>query len=205
MTADFLRPRLAGTPPSGMNALSAVIVLLASCATDHYAALAHRDSRPEKLAVVPTVEQVPKTRVTEIRDANGATVGTAETIVGYRNVISGFSLERGGVDVDEQDFYELARDRDGLDAVARARAKGMWMNRTGLALIVAGTAAAIAVPIVVGREAAPYAVGQWFLSFPIGMGLALFGQRPFDHAVLPATRAFAAIGQPPADWATREE
>jgi hypothetical protein len=185
--------------------LGVAISAITGCATSHYAGLARgAGAEPATdLAVEPVTTQVPRTRVTEVRDSNGALVGTEETVLGYREVVSGFALKRGGAAIDEQDFYELARDRDGLDAVARARARGMAMNRTGLALIVASTVAAIAVPIAAGRGTAPYAVGQWFVAFPIGLGLTLFGQRPFDDKVLPVGRAFSALGQSPEPWAAR--
>lgn len=182
--------------------LALAISTLAGCATSHYAGLArdHVTVPVGALRVAPELTSVPNTRVTEVRDNTGALLGTEETVVGYRKVVTGFTLNRGDTTIDEQDFYELARDRDGLDAVARARARGMRMNR-GIALMIAGTAAAIALPIAAGRGAAPYAVGQWFLSFPIGLGLTLFGQRPFDNKVLPVDRAFGALGHAPEPWA----
>jgi len=183
--------------------LALAISTLAGCATSHYAGLArdHVTVPVGALRVAPELTSVPNTRVTEVRDNTGALLGTEETVVGYRKVVTGFTLNRGDTTIDEQDFYELARDRDGLDAVARARARGMRMNRAGIALMIAGTAAAIALPIAAGRGAAPYAVGQWFLSFPIGLGLTLFGQRPFDNKVLPVDRAFGALGHAPEPWA----
>jgi len=182
-----------------------IALLVTGCASSNYAGLAnvHHTLLEPALAVAPITDDVPDMRVTEVHDSNGALIGTEQTVIGYHKVVSGFALERGDTVIDEQDFYELARDRDGLDAVERARARGMRMNRTGLALIVASTVAAIAVPIAAGRGAAPYAVGQWFVAFPIGLGLTLFGQRPFDSKVLPVKRAFAAINQSPASWAAR--
>lgn len=190
-----------------MNVMPLVLSLplATACATSGYANLAAQDHPvPEPaLAVVPTTAQVPETVVTEIKDGNGVRIGSEETIVGYHSVVNGFALHRGDQRVDEQDFYELARDRDGLDAVERARSRGMLMNRAGLALVIAGSAAAIAVPIALGRSAAPYAVGQWFVSFPVGLGLVMFGQRRFEDPILPAERAFQALGQAPEAWTAR--
>ncbi len=180
-----------------------VVSVLSACATSRYAGLAHGQPEPASdLSVAPVTEQVPQLRVTELEDAAGVSVGREVTVVGYRTVVAGFSLRKGNENIDEQDYYELARDRDGLDAVERARARGKIMNRTGIALVIAGTASAIAAPIVLGRGAAPYAVGQWFLTFPVGLALTMFGKRPFERHVLPVTRAFGAIDRAPEPWAT---
>jgi len=185
-----------------MHIISILLVcLISGCASNRYAGLAHHAAAPASLAVTPATEQVPQTRVTEYRDEGGRSVGSAETIVGYRTVVTGFLLKRGDAVIDEQDYYELAGDRDAVDLVKRARARGRLMNTAGIATLIAGTAAAIAVPIVVGRSAAPYAVTQWFVSFPVGLALTLFGKARFEKHQLPVTRAFAAIGRAPAPWA----
>src|SRR3569832_490189 len=102
--------------------LALAISTLAGCATSHYAGLArdHVTVPVGVLRVAPELPSVPNTRVTEDRDNTGALLGTEESVVGYRKVVTGFTLNRGDTTIDEQDFYELARDRDGLDAVARA-------------------------------------------------------------------------------------
>src|SRR3569833_1289881 len=102
--------------------LALAISTLAGCATSHYAGLArdHVTVPVGALRVAPELTSVPNTRVTEVRDNTGALLGTEETVVGHRKVVTGFTLNRGDTTIDEQDFYELARDRDGLDAVARA-------------------------------------------------------------------------------------
>ncbi|MDX2088017.1 MAG: hypothetical protein SFX73_09210 [Kofleriaceae bacterium] len=178
-----------------------LLVLTFGCASSSYAGLARRGALPAELEIAATTTRVPETVVTEIKNNVGQRVATEETVVGYRDVISGFSLKYAGKQVDEQDFYELAADRDGVDAVERARARGKVMHRAGLFLLAAGSAAAIAVPIAVGSKAAPYAVGQWFLTFPVGLALTVFGARPFSEKVLPARRAFGAIGHEVPEWA----
>ena len=182
------------------------LFLVTACASSDYAGLAHHATTlPDPtLQVTANVVDVPDTTVTHYKDESGANLGTAETVTGYHSEITGFSLRRGKELIDEQDFYELAKDRDGYDAVSRARSRGMVMNRLGFALVIAGTAAAIAVPVAGAPSLAKsVAVGQWFVSFPIGLALAIVGEHKFSHPILKAARAFTAIGQTPPSWAAR--
>ena len=43
-------------------------------------------------------------------------------------------------------------------------------------------------------------MGQWFLTFPVGLGLFMFGNRRIDHHALDGATAFKAIGQALAAW-----
>jgi len=187
-----------------------LLAIISACASSHYQGLAkHARTLPDPaLAVVPVEEQVANTVVTQFKDDGGANIGTAETVTGYRTIITGFALKRGADTIDEQDYYELAQDRDGADRIERARSRGKLMNRAGFALMIASTATAIAVPIALGMNgsvAKSIAVGQWFVSFPVGLGLAIFGARRFDHHLLSAARAFGALGKAPPHWAAELE
>jgi hypothetical protein len=124
-------------------------------------------------------------------------------VTSYRDVTTGYRLELGEDVIDEQDFYHLARARDAEDAVASARAKGLLMNRVGLGILVGSLAAAIAVPILTDRTKAKYSVGQAFITVPIGLGLAIFGQRRVEQQNFSATHAFEAIAAEPPGWAAR--
>jgi len=185
----------------------ALLLILSACASGNYQGLARRTPNlPDPtLSVAPVREQIADTVVTQYKDDNGANIASAETITGYHTVTSGFALQRGGETIDEQDYYELAKDRDGFDAIERARTRGKIMNRLGYALIIAGTATAIAVPVALGTEGSTIvkalAVGQWFVSFPVGLAFAIVGAHKFDHHVLSVARAFSAIGQTPPHWA----
>lgn len=174
-------------------------VASSACAHSHYRAL----PPGAPLAVVPVMSKVPITRDTYVTDASGVPIATETTVLGYKDVVSGFAFKQGDDYIDEQDFYRLAKDRDGLDAVERARKTGRFRNRLGIGLMIASTATAIAVPIAAGRSTAPYAIGQWFVAFPVGLGLTFFGKRPFDSHVLPANRAFQALGDTPPVWAAQ--
>lgn len=177
------------------------LLLAFGCASSNYAGLARRGASPAELEIVPTTSRVPDTVITEIKNDVGQRIATEETIVGWYDKVTGFSLQHAGKQIDEQDFYELAGDRNGVDAVERARARGRLMNRAGIFVMAAGTAAAIAVPVTFGRKTLPYAVTQWFFSFSGGLVLAMFGERKFTHTVLPASRAFGAIGHEAPEWA----
>lgn len=159
----------------------------------------------EALSVEPATRDVPRMMRTELRDSGGALVGTENTIVGYDTVTVGFNTRLGERAIDEQDFYHLAGDRGAEDEIASARAKGVVMYDTGIAVMIASLATAIAVPILTTRQNASYSVGQAFLTFPIGMALAMIGaNRVHDHH-FSATRAFKALNTDSPGWATQLE
>jgi len=181
----------------------AVLTAVAGCASSGY-----RELVPGAvLAVKPVYERVPQTQDTELRDSSGVLVGTQSTIIGYRDVYTGFSLNQGDEVIDEQDYYHLAKDRDGFDAVARARASGIRLNRIGFGVLIASLATAILVPQMFKYEdlnhaPAPVAlaIGQAGIMMPLGIVLAMAGELRATRRVLPAQRALKAIGEPPASW-----
>jgi hypothetical protein len=179
----------------------ALVASLGGCASSNYKGIA--DTGGRALAVAPEVARVPDVRVTELRDDSGSLVGTQETVTGYHSVTSGYSLKLGEDLVDEQDFYHLAHDRNGEDAVASARTKGLLMNRVGLGIMIASAATAIAVPILTDRTMAKYSVGQAFITAPIGLGLTLFGKRRVEQKQFSAAHAFGSIQTEPPAWATQ--
>ncbi len=166
------------------------------CGRDGFRNLKHAGS----LAVEPAIAQVPQTELTEIRDGNGTLVGTESRVIGYQPMVVGFRLTADGKDVDERDFYQLAGDGAAAARIGERRDVGRDMQRAGLGLILAGTAAAIALPILAGVKVAPYAVGQWFLSVPIGLGLFMYGRNRIETYAFDGDAAFAALGQPRAEW-----
>ena len=179
---------------------AAVLSGCISSAAQHLA-----DTGGDALSVEPATRNVPRMRRTELRDSGGALVGTEDTIVGYDTVTVGFNTRLGARAIDEQDFYHLAGDRGAEDEIASARAKGAVMYNTGIAVMIGSLATAIAVPIATERQNAKYSVGQAFLTFPIGMALAMFGaNRVRDHH-FSAARAFKAMNADSPDWATRLE
>jgi hypothetical protein len=155
------------------------------------------------LSVEPVTEQVAQTVDSEFRDANGVRVGTQSTVVGYNTVTTGYRLQLGDAPVDERDFYHLAGDTRSEDVVANARARGMLKNRIGNAVGLASLVAAVAIPIIAGRGAAPYAVGQVFVVAPIGFGFAVWGKRQVERYNFPASHPFGAIEQATPEWASR--
>ena len=163
----------------------------------------HLEPTDEALAIGPTYRNVSRYDTTEYTNPDGTPGGTARTLTGYDPVLTGFSYMRGEHGIDEEDFYHLAKDQDGLDAVERARAHGRLENQIGVGLMVASLAFAIGVPILTRRENASYSVGQAFITFPVGMALAYFGKQPFESPVNSAKRGFAAIGQQPEAWTTK--
>ncbi|NVB83538.1 MAG: hypothetical protein HOV81_34510 [Kofleriaceae bacterium] len=154
------------------------------------------------LSVAPVTEQVAQTVDSEFRDAAGVKVGTQSTVVGYTTVTTGYQLKLGEAPVDERDFYHLAGDTRSEDVIANARARGKLKNRIGNAVGLASLAAAIAIPIIAGRGAAPYAVGQVFVVAPIGFGVAVWGKRQVERYNFPASHPFGAIQQATPGWAT---
>lgn len=177
-------------------------VLAVGCAHDGYKHLENDTTLGRMLAVDPVTEQVAQTVDSEFRDANGVRVGTQSTVVGYNTVVTGYQLRYGDASVDERDYYHLAADPTSEDVVAKARARGMLKNRIGNVVGLASLAAAIAIPIVAGRGAAPYAVGQVFVVAPIGFGVAIWGKRQVERYNFSASHAFGAVEQTPPEWAT---
>jgi hypothetical protein len=172
----------------------------ASCAHSGYQGLEPNDVA---VKIAPVYDDVPRVRETQFTNADGTAAGTATTVVGYNRVLADFEYTRGSDVIDEQDFYHLAKDRDGLDAVEHARSVGLMMNRVGIGMIAASIAVAILVPVATGRENAKYSVGQAFITAPIGLGLALFGKRRLDHHVLDADRGFRALAMQPPAWTAK--
>ncbi len=201
-TEEIGAKRLAGRDSApGMNKATTLLAFAAaSCAHSGYRGLEPNDVA---LEIAPVYEDVPRVRETQFTNPDGTTAGTATTVVGYRKVLTDFTYKRGAEVIDEQDFYHLAKDRDGLDAVEHARNVGLMMNRVGIGIIAASLAVAIAVPVATGRENATYSVGQAFITAPIGLGLALFGQRRLDHHVLDADRGFRALALQPPGWTAK--
>ena len=172
----------------------------AGCAHSGYQAL---EPNNLPLTIAPVYDDVPRVRETQFTKPDGTSAGTASTIVGYDKVLADFTYKRGDDIIDEQDFYHLAKDRDGLDAVERARSTGMLMNRAGIGLMAASVAFAIGLPIATSRENAKYSVGQAFITVPVGLGLCLFGKRRLDHHVLDASRGFRALAEQPPGWTAK--
>ena len=179
-----------------------LLCLLAACAADGYQ---HRASTgPRALSVEPELESVEDTQRSTLTDASGQPIATAETVVGHHTEISGYTLKLGADPVDERDFYHLAGDREAEDTIAASRSTGKLMNRIGLALVIGGTIATVAIPVALDdRHAAAYSVGQWFVSFPVGLALAAFGKARVEHHHFAAKRAFSAINAATPDWASR--
>jgi hypothetical protein len=176
--------------------------LASGCASNKYQNL-RKDAG--LLGVRPVYEKAPIVRQTNFSNADGTNAGSASTVVGYRDVLTGFyhSLDDRGID--EQDFYHLAGKDDVAEAIASRRSKGMLMNRIGLGLLAVSSVAAIAIPVAAGdRTLAKYSVSQWFISAPIGLALAVFGKRRVERSDnYSASHAFSALGQDAPDWAGR--
>ena len=178
----------------------AIAAASAGCAHSNYQ---HLEPSAESLAVQPTYTEVPRYVSTRYTNADGTPGGSAATLVGQRARCcwSGFSISAAIEAIDEEDFYHLAKDKDGLDAVERARASGALKNRIGVALMAASLSFAIGLPVLTKRENAEYSVGQAFITFPTsGMALAYLGKKPFESPVNSAKQGFAALGDQPATW-----
>jgi len=118
------------------------------------------------------------------------TLGTGEPLKVEWN-----TFRQGNTPIDEQDFYQIAGDRDAVDDVGAYRGHGVFMNRVGAVLAMIG-AAALVTYAASGDGPKREASGPLILALPIGGITAIMGSQRLDRARhLPEWRAREAAAR----------